>query len=104
MRPSSFALVVVLAPGCANSLSLAERQDLVAAAAIDHGCPRERVEIVGERKTDNGLRWEVDVCDHLRNYRRDGDQFVDVNRKARERDRRLEHRKALENDGAPPEE
>ncbi len=103
MRPI-IPLVAFFLAGCANSLGLAERQGLIRAASIDHGCPADRVEIVAEHQTDKGKRWEVDVCDRMRNYRREGDEFVDVNRKARERDRREQHRDLLDNDGAPPEE
>lgn len=105
---------LMLLVACASTLSLAEQGQLRDAAALDHGCPRERVELIGEsHDPEIGDRYEVDVCGRIRKYLREDDRFVDSTTRARARDRRDDHREkveAAEGDGdapvdhAPPEE
>lgn len=101
--------IPLLLGACASTLSLAEQGQLRDAAALDHGCPRERVALVGEsHDPEIGDRYEVDVCGRTRKYLHEDGRFVDSTTRAKARDRRDAHKEALDAeepvDHAPKEE
>jgi len=59
---------VVLVACVVGSLTGCATAALKHQAALDHGCPEDRI-IVGRSPGDSGLPTEVDVCGQIRRYR-----------------------------------
>lgn len=78
---SRFSLLFPLfaAVGCASMGFGTDTPKLVGTASFDHGCPKERVQVVSEEPGSMGVTMYVlDVCGVKKKYKRAGTLYYDA--------------------------